>query len=242
MNSEIARRRLHNQHVTRPGLRTPEAVVAWFGAMQAQEYAAARWAIGLRLPGSVGDAEIERAFDAGRILRTHVMRPTWHFVTTADIRWMLELTAPRVQRTLGSYTRQLGLDARTLTRATKVFERVLRDGQHLTRPELGEHLQKAGIEARLNRLAHIALHAELERVICSGPRRGKQFTYALLDERAPRAIRLTRDEALAELTTRFFRSHGPATIRDFVWWSGLTTADSKRGLDVVRARPAVAAV
>jgi hypothetical protein len=118
VNDEIAGRRLHNQYVTRPGLRTPEAVVTWFGAVQAQEYAAARWGLGLRMPIGARDVEIERAFDAGRILRTHVMRPTWHFVRPADIRWMLELTAPRVQRAMASYNRQLELDARTLTRAT----------------------------------------------------------------------------------------------------------------------------
>jgi hypothetical protein len=208
--------------------------VAWLGAVQAQEFPAAKWALGLRLPASVTDAAIDRAFDAGQILRTHVMRPTWHFVTPADIRWMLELTAPRVHRTLSHYCRKLGLDAATCTRAARVFERALEE-QPLTRTELSQCLARGGVGATGIPMAMLTIFAELEGIICSGPRRGKQFTYARLAERAPDARRLTRDEALAELTARFFRSHGPATIRDFVWWSGLTTADAKRGLEINRA-------
>jgi hypothetical protein len=182
------------------------------------------------------DASVERAFDQGRILRTHVMRPTWHFVTPADIGWLLALTAPRVRRVLASYMRSVELDAPAMARATTIVERALRDRRYLTRVELGERLQRAGLSMKGLRLGFLTLHAELDGVICSGPRRGKQFTYALLAERAPRRRTLERDEALAELTKRYFRTHGPASIRDFVWWSGLVTADAKRGLDINRAR------
>jgi hypothetical protein len=116
-----------------------------------------------------------------------------------------------------------------------VFERALGDHGCLTRRELGAHLHRAGLPSRSMELAHIAMYAELEGLICSGPRRGKQSTYALLANRAPKGPRLQRDEALAELTRRYFRSHGPATIRDFVWWSGLKTADAKRGLEMIGA-------
>ncbi len=184
---------------------------------------------------STTDAEVERAVDEGRILRTHLMRPTWHFVTPADIRWMLELTAARVHRTLATYNRRHGLTGDVMTRGAKVFERALKDGQCLTRAELGSRLERAGIVAKGVRLALLTIYAELEGVICSGPRRSGHLTYALLAERAPRPRRLSRDEALAELTRRYFRSHGPATIRDFVWWSGLLTADAKRGLEMNRA-------
>jgi hypothetical protein len=211
-------------------------VVAWLGAVQAQEYGPAKWGLALRSPGSPTDAAIERAIDRGRILRTHVLRPTWHFVTPADIRWMLELTAPQVHRRMSTYDRQLGLGADVMTRATGVFERALGEHRSLTRRELGAHLHRAGLPSGSMELAHIAMHAELEGVICSGPRCGKQFTYALLADRAPAARRLQRDEALGELTRRYFRSHGPATIRDFVWWSGLRTADARRGLEMNRAR------
>jgi hypothetical protein len=212
-------------------------VVAWFGAVQGQEYGPAKWGLALRSLGSPTDAAIERAIDQGRILRTHVLRPTWHFVTPADIRWMLELTGPQVHRRMSTYDGRLGLDAGVMTRATGIFERALGDNRCLTRRELGAHLQRAGLPSGSMALAHIAMHAELEGVICSGPRRGKQSTYALLADRAPAARRLQRDEGLAELTQRYFRSHGPATIRDFVWWSGLKTADAKRGLEMNRARP-----
>jgi hypothetical protein len=236
VNAEIAEQRLRNQCITRATSRQPADVVAWLGAVQAQEYPAARWALALRMPEGTTDAAIERACDGGRILRTHVMRPTWHFVAAADIRWMLELTASRVHRSMAYYFRQFALDTGILTRATTVFERALGDTQYLTRAELGAQLERAGLVATGVRLALLTLHAELEGVMCSGPRRGKQLTYALLAERAPRARRLSRDEGLAELARRYFRSHGPATIRDFVWWSGLTSADAKRGLEMNRAR------
>jgi len=234
VHAAIADQRLHNQGITGTGRRQPADVVAWLGAVQAQEYLSAKWGLALRMPEGTTESEIERAIDAGRILRTHVMRPTWHFVRPADIRWMLDLTAPRVQQTVRHYNRRLGLDATALTRATTVFERALRDGHHLTRGELGVRLGAKGIP-----LAFMTIYAELEGLICSGPRRGKELTYALLAERAPKAKRIARDEALAELTRRYFRSHGPATIRDFVWWSGLTTADARRGLQMNKARQEV---
>jgi hypothetical protein len=234
MNAGIAASRLRNQIITGGGLVRPADVVGWFGAMQAQVYDAARWGIGLRLRDATDDV-VERAFERGRILRTHVMRPTWHFVTPADIRWLLELTGPRVQRTMLPYQRRLELDSRTLVRATTVIERALGDGQPLTRQEVAAVLRRRGMPCDGFRLALVVMHAELEGIICSGPRRGRQFTYALIDQRAPRAARLTRDEALATLTRRYFRSHGPATARDCAWWSGLTIADVKRGLDINRA-------
>ena len=232
----ISDQRLQNQRLTRPGPRNPEKLVAWMGAVQAQEYGPAKWGLALRSSPGATDSAIERAIDQGRILRTHLLRPTWHFVAAADIRWMLELTGPHVHRTMSSYDRQLGLDADLMTRATSVIERALDDHRYLTRRELGAHLMRAGLPGTSRELAHIAMYAELEGVICSGPRRGKQFTYALLADRAPNAPRLTRDEALAQLTRRYYRSHGPATVRDFAWWSGLKMADAKRGLEMNRAR------
>ena len=184
--------------------------------------------------------DIEQAVESGDILRTHVMRPTWHFVPRADIGWMLELTGPRVQRGSASYYRNKGLDPDVLVRATKTIERALEGGRYHTRRELGERLAQAGMRFVGLQLPFVSLYAELERVICSGPRRGKESTYALLSERAPMGRRLSRDEALAELTQRFFQSHGPATVRDFVWWSGLTTADARRGLEMIRAAPHLA--
>jgi winged helix DNA-binding protein len=233
---EIADQRLRNQLITRQGSRLPEKVVAWLGAVQAQEYGPAKWGLALRSSPGTTDVLIERAIEQGRILRTHVLRPTWHFVTSADIRWMLELTGPAVHRRMSPYDLLMGLDPGVMTRATAVIERALGDTGCLTRRELGAELERAGLPGKSRELAHIMMYAELEGVICSGPRRGTQFTYGLLADRVPSARRLDRDEALAELTRRYLRSHGPATIRDFVWWSGLKTSDARRGLEMARAR------
>jgi len=235
-NARIAAERLERHRLTRPGPRDAADLVTWFGAVQAQDYGAAKWALALRMHGTITDAHIERALDDGRILRTHLMRPTWHFVAASDIRWLLELTAPRVHQAIAFGRRHFGLTDAVHRRATKAIERALDREQCLTRGELSDRLARAGIPAKGVPLALMTIHAELEGIICSGPRRGKQSTYMLLAQRAPLAKRASRDQALAELTTRYFRSHGPATVRDFVWWSGLTTADAKRGLDIVRAR------
>jgi len=233
--ASIAPRRLVNQALTGSPFGKPEDVVGWFGAMQAQEFEPAKWAIALRMRDGRRSA-IGQAIDDGRILRTHAMRPTWHFVRREDFHWLMALTAPRVHQACAYHRRFVELDARTLTRATTVVERALGDGTFLTRQELGEHLRRARLPMAGQRLAVVAMFAELERVICSGPRRGKQFTYALVSERAPRADPLARDEALARLCRLYFTSHGPATARDFSWWSGLTMMDAKRGLDIIKAR------
>ncbi len=228
--SRIAWQRLYSQHLEGPKFQRPEDVVSWFGAVQAQEYALAKWALGLRMEEAT-DAVVEQAFADGAILRTHVMRPTWHFVTPADIRWMLELTAPRVHAVNGTMYRRLGLDDTLLRRCDAIIARAVEGDRHLTRAELGAVLSQAGIDTADNlRLGYMVHHAELEGVICSGRRHGKKQTYALIAERAPQARRLARDEALAELTRRYFTSHGPATVKDFAWWSGLTVADVKAGL------------
>src|SRR6266566_3167547 len=233
-NLDIAHRRLHNQLISRQTFEKPSDVVQWLGAVQAQDFAGAKWALGLRIEGAT-DESIEQAFADGTILRTHVMRPTWHFVAPADIRWMLMLTAPRVNAANAYYYRRLELDDAIFTRSNAALVKALQGGKQLTRPELVSVLRRAGIAADdLLRFAHIIMHAELDGIICSGARRGKQFTYALLEERAPQARTLERDEALAELTRRYFTSHGPATLEDFVWWSGLTVSDATNGLAMVK--------
>jgi len=233
VNADIAALRLNNQCITGTGTSRPEDVVAWLGAVQAQDFPAAKWALALRMRKGGTNAGIDQALDEGRILRTHVMRPTWHFVTPSDICWMLELTAARVHRALAYAHRQFELAPAMRSRALSVFEHALRDGRYLTRAELGLQLARdAGIVARGVRLALLTIHAEAEGILASGPRRGKELTYGLLALRVPPARRLSRDEALAELTRRYFKSHGPATTRDFVWWSGLTAIDARRGLEI----------
>jgi hypothetical protein len=233
----ILRRRLTNQRLAKPTHRDPAAVVAWLGAVQAQDFAGAKWALGQRTKDST-DEVIGRAFDEGRILRTHVMRPTWHFVAPADIRWLQALTAARVNTASAFYYRHAGLDGSAFARSRRVIERALRDRTFCTRSELAAALGRAGIQASGPPLGLLMMRAELDALICSGPTRGKQFTYALLDERVPPTRPRGRDEALAELAMRYFASHGPASVADFAWWSGLTTRDAKTGVDA--ARPALA--
>jgi hypothetical protein len=222
---------MRTQRLTGPRFARPEEVVDWFGASQSQDYGPAKWSLGQRSEGS-SDAGIERLFADGTILRTHVLRPTWHFVGPADIRWMLELTGPRVLAQTASYFRRMDLNAATLEKSLRTIERALRGGNHLMRKELKTVLEKSGFDLEGNRIAFIMMNAELRGLICSGPRRGKQHTYGLLEERAPNARTLNQEQALAELTVRFFTSHGPATLKDFGWWSSLKVADMKRGLEM----------
>ena len=233
MNSEITYERLLRQRIAGEGLKTAAETVRWMGAVQAQDYPLARWAVGLRTEACT-DADIEAAFNAGEIVRTHVMRPTWHFVAPEDVGWMQALTASRVKAVAASQFRAMELDAAVLKRCNKVITKALSGGKQLTRAELATALEGAGIPAKGIRLADIVMNAELDAVICSGPRRGKQFTYALVEERAPQQRQLARDESLALLTERFFISHGPATAKDFAWWSGLTLAEVKRGLGMAK--------
>jgi hypothetical protein len=234
-NFDIARLRLHNQRLSTTMFKNSSDVVGWLGAVQSQDYAGAKWALGQRIKDAT-DAAIEQAFNEGAILRTHVMRPTWHFVKPEDIRWMLALTAPRILTMSATYFRKLELDKAICKHSNAVLIKTLQGGKQLTRAELTSVLKKNGIASEdLLRFTYLIIYAELEGVICSGARRGKQFTYALLDERAPQTRTLERDAALAELAKRYFVSHGPATLQDFVWWSGLTMADARKGLDSIRS-------
>jgi len=227
--TSIAARRLHAQRLTGKPFASPVDAVRSLTAVQSQDYAGGKWALGLRTRG-VTEADLDRLFDEGAILRTHVLRPTWHFVLPEDIRWLLELTGPRITRALAGRHRELELDAKVVARAGAAFAKALAGGRQLTRPELGEVLRKARISPEGQRLPHLLSHAELDGLITSGARRGKLHTYALLEERAPRARRLDPAEALAELTLRYFKSHGPAQLQDFAWWSGLTLTDARKGI------------
>lgn len=233
--SDITYLRLHNQSLAEPRFEKPKDVVGWLAAVQAQDYAAAKWALGLRMQHAT-DEIIEKSLNEGEILRTHVMRPTWHFVLPEDIRWMLELTAPQVKKLLAPYNRKLGLDDKLFAKSNAAIAKALKGNTYLTRQELKKVLEGIGIKTDVQRLAHIVMWAELDGLICSGPRREKQFTYALLEERVPRVKKLNRDGALAKLVLKYFTSHGPAQIKDFAWWSGLSIKDAEEGLDAVKSQ------
>ena len=219
--------RLANQHLTNQTLATAADVVSALGAVQAQDYSGAKWGIAQR-GTAIADTDVEAAISSARILRTHVLRPTWHFVAAADIRWLLALTSARIRASAAHYDRKLGIDEDVRRRSRNILSNALRERTHLTRSELGEALAKGGVRADgTQRLAHLMIHAELDGLVCSGARRGKQFTYALLDECVPTTKPLERDAALNALAGRYFSTRGPATENDFAWWSGLTKADAR---------------
>jgi hypothetical protein len=234
--SDIASQRLINQGLVKPILTTATEVVARLGAVQAQDYAAAKWGIGQRTVG-LTDAKIEKEIDEGTIVRTHILRPTWHFVAAADIGWMLALSAARVHAANAYWYRWLEVDDAVARRSQKVIARAFADRNSLTRAELGQALKKARIQTtNPTRLACIVMRAELDGLICSGPRRGKQFTYSLLEDRVRTQTTLERDAALCELALRYFATRGPATVDDFAWWSGLTRADAKRAVEAAASQ------
>ncbi len=238
--ADIARQRLFNHQIAESKFKKPHEIVKWMGAMQAQDFAMAKWAIGLRLP-KLNDNDIEMAFNEGTILRTHILRPTWHFVTPADIRWMLALSAPRVNALNAYWYRKFELDIGIFKRSDDILAKTLQGGKQLTRATLNSALLQAKIVADGLRLSYIFMRAELDGIICSGAREGKQFTYALLDEKVPPSpsnlsVAFDREQALAELTRRYFASRGPATLQDFVYWSGLTMKDAKAGAAILRPK------
>ncbi len=230
--SDIGNLRLASQQLTVTKIKSAQDMVAWFGAIQGQEYALTKWSLGLRL-SHFTDPEIEKELTDGRILRTHLLRPTWHFVSSADIHWILKLTAPRVKAVNDYMYRNLKLDKAVFNKCSNILEKILEGGNQLTRIEINNEFRKNRIEATGHRLSYIMMNSELDGMICSGGRRGNQFTYALLEERANTADRFDKDEALAELAKRYFISRGPSTIRDFATWSGLTVADCKKGAESV---------
>ncbi|HEX7482984.1 MAG TPA: winged helix DNA-binding domain-containing protein [Candidatus Bathyarchaeia archaeon] len=232
---DILHLRLQNTGISASPFKSSEDVVAHLGAVQAQDFAAAKWAVGMRMQKAT-DETVEKSFNEGTFLRTHVMRPTWHFVLPEDIRWMLELTGQRVMRILAPYNKKLKITKEVLSQSQAVIEKALEGKKNLTRAELADQLEKKNLTARGQRLAHILVYAELNGLICSGPRRGKQFTYALLEEIVPKLRKLNREEALGRLVLKYFTSHGPAQNRDFAWWSGLSAKDTDEGLNLIKPK------
>jgi hypothetical protein len=228
---DIARQRLTNQHIATPTLEDPADVVSWLGAVQAQDYLGGLWAVGLRTRDAT-EGEVERALARRAILRTWPMRGTLHFIAARDARWMLDLLGPRVIAGTAGRRRELELDAAVFRRSRKVVVKALEGGRQVTRSGLYDVLEAAGISTRDGRGLHILMGFALDGLVCFGAREGKQQTFALLGEWAPHARTLARDEALCELARRYFASHGPATWRDFAWWSGLRALDAREAIQL----------
>jgi hypothetical protein len=236
---DIANLRLVSQKITQSKFKHVKDLVSWMGAIQAQDYNMMKWALGVRLPDT-DDQTIESALDEGTLIRTHVLRPTWHVVSADDVYWMLELTAPHVLNSMKSRHKELGLTEAIFKKSNAVIEKALATGKQHTRDELYDSLVKAKIvkfktiraEEESQRVTHLIFRAELDRIACSGVSKGKERTYALFDARVIKKKKMKREEALAELAQRYFSSHGPATLQDFVWWSGLPVSDARAALEM----------
>ncbi len=233
-STEISNCRLFSQKIASTEFTSAKEVVGWMGAMQAQDFAMAKWAVGIRLLNPT-NAKIEKALNKGEILRTHVMRPTWHFVAAEDIYWLLDLTAAKIKSSMKSRDKDLELSETIYTKSNIIIGQILSGGVHLSREELAKAFNSFNISTDNNRLSHLLIRAELEGIICNGQVNGNKQTYALLCERVPNKKILTREESLAELAKRYFTSHGPATLQDFVWWSGLSVTEARQGLESVQS-------
>jgi len=232
-NFHIAGQRLANQSIAPAALATPAEVVSSLGAVQAQDYASGLWAVGLRLQAATQQT-IEQAISNKEIVRTWPMRGTLHFVTAVDIRWLLALLTPRVMARATGRHKQLELDESVFTQAQALLVSALENGHQLTRSQMMDVLERGGITTTGQRGYYILWWAAQTGLICFGPRQGKEDTFVLLDEWLPDGKQFNREESLAELAHRYFTGHGPATLQDFMWWSGLPAAAARTGLEMVK--------
>lgn len=229
--SDVAMLRTYNQGIADSKFNKPEEVVRCLGAMQAQDYRGALWAIGIRMAGAT-ESDVEKALADGKIVRTWPMRGTLHFVSAEDAHWMLDLLTPRVVRatTLRSEKR-FGLNEGIIKECGRLVKNALRGGKRLSRPDLYQVLERGGVSTQESRGLHILGRLALDKVICFGPRKDRQQVFVLFDEWIPESKRPSRDESLAKLAIKYFTGHGPAQIQDLAWWSGLSTKDIGRGIE-----------
>jgi hypothetical protein len=227
--------RLYTQQISNHQFSKPEQVVSWLGAVQAQDYLNSLWAIGLRLPHCT-ESEVEKAISDKSIVRTWPMRGTLHFVNPEEVRWMLKLLTPRVMARASGRHRDLGLTKSIFLKSARLISKALEKSKSLTRNELYAILEKGNIKTTDSSGLHIIVQLAQEGLICCGPRKSKQPTFVSLDDWVPAFKELKKEEALARLAEGYFRSHGPATLQDFIWWSGLTTAEAKTALESVKSK------
>lgn len=231
---KIYQYRLYNQQLAHHQFTTVGELVAWMGAIQAQDYAGGKWAIGARMDGMT-DADVEKAIVNKEIIRSWPMRGTLHFVSPLDIRWMQRLTTPKLMSGLAKRWAYLGLDNKTVERARDVFAKTLKGGKCFIRKKMLAALERAKISTASQRGYHMLWYAAQTSLLCFGPVKGKEQTFVLLDEWTPEQKKLTREESLAEYAKLYFRSHGPATMQDFMWWTGLPARDLKVGIELAKS-------
>jgi hypothetical protein len=233
-SDEISKIRLQSQKVSETEFKSPGKIVSWMGAMQAQDYLMSKWAIGVRLSDQ-SEEKVESAIDKGEIIRIHVLRPTWHFISADDIYWMLDLSAPKIKSSLKTRHKELELTETIIGKTKSILLKKLSNGNGLTRDEIAQEFARAKIRTDANRLSHILFRSEIDGIICSGPLKEKKTTYSLLNERVPHKKNLIHDEALAELAKRYFASRCPATMEDFMWWSNLSITDARKATGYIKS-------
>lgn len=234
MNSaEILNLRLYNQLLTSHQLKAPNEIVSWMGAMQSQALDMAKWAIGTRLENQT-IRDVEEALNTGQIIRTHTLRPTWHFVSADDVHWMFDLSNPRLKPIYHCYAKMRQIDESLIYNAIPVLEKILIGGKHLTKQEIGSALQTQDITLDDDHLKSAITYAEMEGILVNGRLKGKKQTFTLLEEWAPRKQTICKEEALEHLARKYFTSHSPATIHDFAWWSGLSITECRQALEMIK--------
>lgn len=231
--NDISAIRLLNQQIADSKFEKVKDLVAWMGAMQAQDFNMMKWAVGIRIPESTNQSFLE-AFNKGEIIRTHLLRPTWHLVSSDDFFWMLELTSPHLKTMLRGRLRDLELTEPILNKSKSIIEKILGNENYLTREEIMSQLENSGLSTLGQRAPHILMDCELDGMICSGPLKGNKQTYALAAERVSVKNSFTREESLFKLAQQYFTSHGPASLQDFVWWSGLPVRDARKALEMIK--------
>lgn len=231
--ADILKIRLYNQLLSGNRMKEAHEIVSHMGAMQSQAFDMARWAIGVRLSGST-DRDIANAINSGTVIRTHILRPTWHFVAAEDIHWMFDLSSPRIRPVYLSYYKMNRIEESHIRKTNRIIEKALIDHNHLTKTEITEVLQAEGIDTDPYIISQILSRAEIDGIICNGRIKEKKQTFALLHEWAPKTNTLSKEEALEKLARKFFTSHAPATLQDFIWWSGLLASDCKKALELIK--------
>ena len=231
---EISNTRLKSQKIEPHEFKSAVQVVKWMGAVQAQDYPMAKWALGARLTDPA-ESLIESLVNNAEIIRIHLLRPTWHFVSAEDVYWMLKLSASKLKSSFKGRHKAMDLTDPVITKANNLIEKAFTRSPVLTREELARELHLANIKTDNNRLSHILFSAEMDGIICSGPVKNNKLTYSLLSERVPHKRELPKEESVAELVKRYFTSRYPASIEDFVWWSNLTLTETRHALNDVKS-------
>jgi hypothetical protein len=231
--TDIAISRLVNQQIVETNFQSADKVVNWMGAVQAQDFAMSKLAVGLRFRNST-ETEVNTALNNAEIIRTHLLRPTWHLVSPEDIYWMLELSVPKLKSLLKPRLKELELTQPILKKCFNILESTLFQNKSLTRKAIVNLFEKAKIKTDENRSSHILMQAEFDGLICSGLNVNNDTTYALLEERVPAKTKFNKDELSGKLAKKYFQSHSPATIDDFIWWSGLNVKEARKAMDSIK--------